>query len=44
MVRQAQMMAFVDVFRRLGFTCLALIPLMFLMKKSGRGKSGAPLH
>lgn len=44
LVRQSQMMAFVDVFRSLGFTCLALIPLMFLMKKSGRGKSGAPLH
>jgi hypothetical protein len=38
------MLAFVDVFRNLGYTCLLLIPLMFLMKKSKPGRGGAPMH
>jgi hypothetical protein len=28
------MLAFIDVFWLLGATCLAMIPLMFLMKKA----------
>jgi DHA2 family multidrug resistance protein len=44
LIRQSQMLAFVDVFRNLGYTCLLLIPLMFLMKKSKPGRGGAPMH
>jgi DHA2 family multidrug resistance protein len=32
--RQSSMLAFIDVFWLLGATCLAMIPLMFLMKKA----------
>jgi MFS transporter, DHA2 family, multidrug resistance protein len=34
LLRQSSMLAFVDVFWLLGATCLAMIPLMFLMKKA----------
>ena len=40
--RQSAMLAFVDVFWLLGVVCLAMIPLMFLMKR-GRPQSGGPL-
>ena len=39
LLRQSSMLAFVDVFWLLGATCLAMIPLMFLMKK--RALTGA---
>jgi DHA2 family multidrug resistance protein len=36
--RQAAMLAFIDVFWLLGVVCLAMIPLMFLLKKVEPGK------
>jgi DHA2 family multidrug resistance protein len=44
-VRQSAMLAYIDVFRILAWTCVAMIPLMFLMKpiQSRRGTS-APMH
>ena len=45
MQRQAQMLSFVDNFWLMGVVCLAVIPLMFLMKKIKPRKSGgAPMH
>ncbi|HUL35872.1 MAG TPA: DHA2 family efflux MFS transporter permease subunit [Candidatus Eisenbacteria bacterium] len=41
--RQASMLAFVDVFRFMAFLCLAMMPLMFLMKKSSTSPSSSPL-
>jgi MFS transporter, DHA2 family, multidrug resistance protein len=43
--RQAQMLSFVDNFWLMGVVCLAVIPVMFLMKKirPGRG-GGGPSH
>jgi DHA2 family multidrug resistance protein len=43
MLRQSAMLAFVDVFRVLAWICVALIPLMFLMKPIKRGGPAAPL-
>jgi DHA2 family multidrug resistance protein len=40
--RHAAMLAFVDDFWLMGLTFLALIPLMFLMKKS-RPHGGSPM-
>jgi MFS transporter, DHA2 family, multidrug resistance protein len=40
-LRQSSMLAFVDVFRILAWLCVALIPLMFLMKPA-KGRGGAP--
>jgi DHA2 family multidrug resistance protein len=40
--RQAAMLAFIDVYWILGMVCLAMIPLMFLMKRS-RPHSTSPL-
>ena len=34
LMRQAAMLAYVDVFRLLSYLCIALVPLMFLMKRS----------
>jgi MFS transporter, DHA2 family, multidrug resistance protein len=42
MQRQAAMLAFIDVFWILGVVCLAMIPLMFVIKKSHPG-GGMPL-
>ena len=33
LLRQSAMLAYVDVFRLLSWLCIALIPLMFLMKR-----------
>jgi DHA2 family multidrug resistance protein len=42
--RQATMLAFVDDFWLMGLMFLSLIPLMFLMKKSGTHKAAASAH
>ena len=42
--RQSHMLAFVDVFRLLGFLFLLIIPLMFLMKKTRPGKGPMASH
>ncbi len=39
LVRQSTMLAFIDCFWLLGLTFIALIPLMFLMKKAHPGKA-----
>ena len=39
LIRQSTMLAFIDCFWLLGLTFLALIPLMFLMKKARPGKA-----
>ncbi len=44
LLRQAGMLAFTDVFRMMGFLCLALVPLMFFMKKTAPGKAPAGVH
>ena len=41
--RQAAMLSFVDVFRFMAFLCVAMMPLMFLMKKSATAPSATPL-
>ena len=43
-LRQSSMLAFVDVFRLLAWLCVALIPLMFLMKPVKHGGTAPPLH
>jgi DHA2 family multidrug resistance protein len=43
-VRQASMLAFIDVFWVLGATCLAMIPLMFLMKKTRPHRAPVAVH
>jgi DHA2 family multidrug resistance protein len=40
--RQSAMLAFIDVYWILGVVCLAMIPLMFVMKRS-RPQSASPL-
>lgn len=42
--RQAAMLAFIDVFWLLGIVCLAMIPLMFLIKSPGRQGESVPMH
>jgi DHA2 family multidrug resistance protein len=43
--RQAQMLSFVDNFWLMGVVCLAVIPMMFLMKKiRPRKGGGGPVH
>jgi DHA2 family multidrug resistance protein len=46
MQRQASMLSFVDNFWLMGVICLAVIPLMFVMKKirPQKGKDGVPMH
>ncbi len=44
LVRQSSMLAFVDVFWLLALTCLAMIPLMFLMKKTRPQKGPVAAH
>jgi DHA2 family multidrug resistance protein len=41
--RQATMLAYIDNFRLLGFAILAMVPLVFLMKKSKPG-GGIAVH
>lgn len=42
--RQAAMLGYIDVFWLLAVTCLAMIPLMFLMKKMRPQKGRMPVH
>ena len=44
MQRQAAMLAFIDVFWILGMVCLAMIPLMFFMKRPPRGQPAIMAH
>jgi DHA2 family multidrug resistance protein len=44
LIRQSSMQAFVDVFWLLGATCLAMIPLMFLMKKARPHRGPVSVH
>jgi DHA2 family multidrug resistance protein len=44
LVRQASMVSYVNVFWVLAITCLAMIPLMFLMKKMRPRGGGVPVH
>jgi len=41
LIRQSNMLAFIDVFWILGVICLAMIPLMFLIKTAPRGQKPA---
>jgi DHA2 family multidrug resistance protein len=41
--RQSSMLAFVDMYWILGVLCLAMIPLMFIMKR-GRRQTAGPLY
>ena len=38
------MLAYLDVFRLLGFLLLAIIPMLFLMKKVTPGKGSVSVH
>jgi DHA2 family multidrug resistance protein len=42
--RQAQMLAFVDLFWFIGVVTLAILPLVLLMKKPARGEAYVPAH
>lgn len=42
--RQANMLAFIDVFWILGVVCLGMISLMLLIKSAPRGEVGASAH
>jgi len=45
LLRQANMLAFIDVFWILGVICLAMIPLMFLIKSAPRkSPTDTPMH
>jgi DHA2 family multidrug resistance protein len=44
LLRQSAMLAFVDVFWVMAITCLAMIPLMFLMKKAKPYKGPLAVH
>lgn len=44
LLRQSAMLAFVDVFWVMAMTCLAMIPLMFLMKKAKPYKGPLAVH
>jgi DHA2 family multidrug resistance protein len=44
LVRQAMMLAYLDVFRVLGYLLLAIIPLLFLMKGVKPGKGPTVVH
>ena len=43
-LRQSSMLAFIDVFRLLAWICLALIPLMFLMRPIKARGNAPPVH
>jgi len=44
LLRQASMLAYLDVIKVLALAMLFLIPLVFLMKKPPKAKGGAPIH
>jgi MFS transporter, DHA2 family, multidrug resistance protein len=44
LVRQANMLAFIDVFWILGIVCLAMIPFMFLIKATPRHDEPVSMH
>ncbi|MGH9770915.1 MAG: DHA2 family efflux MFS transporter permease subunit [Candidatus Acidiferrales bacterium] len=44
LLRQSAMLSYIDVFWLLSFTCLGMIPLMFLMKKMRPRKGPTPVH
>lgn len=44
LLRQSAMLAFIDVFKMLAYTCLAMIPFMFLMKKMRPHKGPMSVH
>ncbi|MHB8640995.1 MAG: EmrB/QacA family drug resistance transporter, partial [Candidatus Acidiferrales bacterium] len=42
--QQAMMLSFIDDFRVMGYICLAMIPVMFILKKAKPGKSRVMAH
>ncbi len=42
LLRQSSMLAYIDVYRLLSYLCIAMIPLMFLMRRSRPGAAQAP--
>ncbi len=44
LIRQAMMLAYVDVFRLLAIACFISLALIFFLKDSKLGKSDAPVH
>ncbi|MHB8524985.1 MAG: DHA2 family efflux MFS transporter permease subunit [Candidatus Acidiferrales bacterium] len=42
--QQAMMLSFIDDFRIMGYVCLAMIPVMFILKKAKPGKSRVATH
>jgi DHA2 family multidrug resistance protein len=44
LVRQSNMLAFIDVFWILGGVCLGMIPAMFLIKSAPRSQGTLPMH
>ena len=44
LTRQSAMLAYVDVFWLLGATCIGMIPLMFLMKRTRPHKGPMAAH
>jgi DHA2 family multidrug resistance protein len=44
LVRQATMLAYLDVIKVLAVAMLCLIPLVFFMKRPPKAKGGAPVH
>jgi len=42
--QQAMMLSFIDDFRIMGYICLAMIPVMFILKKAKPGKSRVVAH
>ena len=44
LLRQSSMVAYVSVFRVLAWICLALIPLMFVMKPAKPREGAPPVH
>jgi DHA2 family multidrug resistance protein len=42
--QQAMMLSFIDDFRTMGFVCLGMIPVMFILKKAKPGKSRVMAH
>lgn len=42
--QQAMMLSFIDDFRIMGYICLAMIPVMFILKKAKPGKSRVIAH
>ena len=40
---QAQLLAYLDVFRLLGLTALAMLPIVLVMQKATGARGGAPV-